>query len=91
MGDEADLREAVTYLQQTSAGGRSLYDHLADVLLNMLEQRPTNPLDTFESFSFNVKSEHTTPEPSGVKVCFENVSFFGFNFFSSSGGANTRA
>jgi len=37
--------------------GRSLYDHLADTILRVLEENPGDSLERFEQISLQVKEE----------------------------------
>ncbi|KAL7746710.1 hypothetical protein RI367_007990 [Sorochytrium milnesiophthora] len=51
-----DINDAKAYLQQCSSKtGLSAYDHLADVVRRLLEQRPSNAADVLESVSVHVK------------------------------------
>ncbi|CAM9292680.1 unnamed protein product [Choristocarpus tenellus] len=47
--------EARQFLQKESPGGVSLYDHLADVLLKILSEKPSNVSAVFEHLSASVK------------------------------------
>ena len=70
--DDADVSAAKAYLMQTSSNNTSLYDHLTSDLLRVLEQRPSNPLDLFESLSADVKRSKFDVEsydsPANVQV-----------------------
>ena len=50
-----NLEEAKAYLQRDAGGGVSLYDHLAEVLLKILVEKPENSCDAFEHISEAVK------------------------------------
>eukprot|EP00128_Syssomonas_multiformis_P015844 Colp12_sorted_trinity150504_noHs@29147 len=64
--DSAQFRQAKAFLlQNSSKSNANLYDHLSDVLLKVLEERPENAIDIFESISQEVKSAKFQPEPVG--------------------------
>jgi radial spoke head protein 4A len=49
------FEKAKLYLKRSDAQGRSLYDHLTEVLLAVLQQQPDDPLATFEGLSAQLK------------------------------------
>lgn len=51
----ASLHDSIAFLQKSNNGGLSLYDHLSDVLLKLLESKPSNAYDAFENISMEVK------------------------------------
>lgn len=54
-GKAEALESAQAYLKRCNGAGRSLHDHLTDVLLTIAKERPENPLESFESISVRVK------------------------------------
>ena len=55
MGDVL-LQESIAFLKKSSTNGKNLYDHLSDVIVKILEQKPDNAYSAFENVSF------TTPQ-----------------------------
>jgi radial spoke head protein 4A len=54
---ENAFADAKAYLQTASSGsGINLYDHLANVISNILDERPSNAADVVENVSLKVKS-----------------------------------
>ncbi|OWZ16727.1 Flagellar radial spoke protein [Phytophthora megakarya] len=51
------LEEAKAFLKKESADGTNLYDHLGDVLLKIIVERPENLHETFENISTLVKQQ----------------------------------
>ncbi|TYZ62630.1 hypothetical protein PybrP1_006909 [[Pythium] brassicae (nom. inval.)] len=70
------LEEAKAFLKQESVDGTNLYDHLSDVLLKILVERPENLNDTFESISAAVKLQRyvAPPQPAGVSESADTTS-----------------
>ncbi|KAJ3370921.1 Radial spoke head protein 4 A [Allomyces arbusculus] len=67
-----DVNQAKQYLQQHSdRTGINLYDHLTELLAQVLEKRPRNPADVFENISSQVKRDRFNLEsiqsPLGYK------------------------
>jgi len=61
----ATLEEAKQFLKQDKNGkGTNLYDHLSDVLLKILVEKPTDAYDTFENLSAAVKKTTISPDVS---------------------------
>lgn len=49
------FEEAKSFLLHTDVNGGTLYDHLSDVMLRILEQRPKDSLLHFENLSLETK------------------------------------
>ncbi|GKT36779.1 Radial spokehead-like protein like protein, partial [Aduncisulcus paluster] len=47
---------AKQYLEQKGPDGKSLFDHLSDVILKLFSERPDNPYDSFEAISSDIKN-----------------------------------
>uniref|UniRef100_A0A7S2XZR7 Uncharacterized protein n=1 Tax=Fibrocapsa japonica TaxID=94617 RepID=A0A7S2XZR7_9STRA len=62
---EAKVNEARQFLQKNSADGVSLYEHLSEVLLKILIERPSNAAESFEHISAMVKSSTIQPSKAG--------------------------
>jgi hypothetical protein len=56
------FEEAKQYLTQ-EVNGTSLFEHLSSVLLKIINEKPSNPVDVFEHISGLVKQ--TTLKPAG--------------------------
>lgn len=76
------LEEAKVFLKKEAADGSNLYDHLADVLLKILIERPENLHESFEYISAQVKQQRyiapqqpATIESSDSQVKKEIVSY----------------
>uniref|UniRef100_K3X5T0 Flagellar radial spoke protein n=1 Tax=Globisporangium ultimum (strain ATCC 200006 / CBS 805.95 / DAOM BR144) TaxID=431595 RepID=K3X5T0_GLOUD len=68
------LEEAKAFLKQESADGTNLYDHLSDVLLKILVERPENLSDSFEYISTAVKQQrYVVPQQPGVAESSESA------------------
>lgn len=52
-----DLQNSLLLLQQRSASGDSLFEHLSRVISKVIDERPTNVVDYFELFSERVRLE----------------------------------
>eukprot|EP01110_Echinostelium_bisporum_P005470 TRINITY_DN23394_c0_g1_i1.p1 TRINITY_DN23394_c0_g1~~TRINITY_DN23394_c0_g1_i1.p1 ORF type:complete len:95 (-),score=6.27 TRINITY_DN23394_c0_g1_i1:6-290(-) len=55
------MQDAIAYLQKsstTSAKDVSLYDHLSNVLLHLIEKKPDNAFNAFENISLEIKKSH---------------------------------
>lgn len=59
------LQESIAYLKKAGSNGKSLYDHLSDVLVKILEQKPDNAYSLFENLSTSVKQSGLNFEHSG--------------------------
>lgn len=57
------LEEAKAFLQKEAPDGTNLYDHLAEVLLKILVERPENLHETFEHLSVAVRQQRFVPPP----------------------------
>ncbi len=72
----SSLQELRQVLKEDSSG-RNLYDHLTEVLMKLLIERPTNAFDNFELISADTKLNPLNPDPekgrplppSGAEVC----------------------
>jgi radial spoke head protein 4/6 len=60
------LEEAKAFLKKDGADGTNLYDHLSDVLLKILVERPENVQDSFEYVSTVVKQQRYMAQPNGL-------------------------
>eukprot|EP00038_Savillea_parva_P007408 m.169946 g.169946 ORF g.169946 m.169946 type:complete len:502 (+) comp13172_c0_seq1:58-1563(+) len=74
MADDA-FADAKAFLQTASTGsGNNLYDHLANVITNILDERPSNAVDLVEDVSRKVKMRQVTTAsavtdaPAGAKA-----------------------
>ena len=71
------LQDSLAYLQKTNSNGHNLYDHLSDVLLRLLENKPANAYDAFENISVDVKgATFNSPAIDHVKVAPDNIEAF---------------
>lgn len=66
------LEEAKAFLKKEAPDGSNLYDHLSDVLLKILVERPENLHDSFEYMSSTVRQQRYVPpvdvqKPSAAK------------------------
>lgn len=61
-GNMASLDEAKQILKR-DVNGRSLYDHLSEVLLKVLVDKPADALDSFEHVSAAIKRLALAPKP----------------------------
>lgn len=50
MGDLL-LQESIAFLKKSGTNGKNLYDHLSDVIVKLLEQKPDNAYSVFENVS----------------------------------------
>lgn len=57
-----EIERAKAYLKQANADGRTLYDHLADLLLSLLKEKPDNAYDTIEQLSVGIKKQYLAPK-----------------------------
>ena len=72
----SSLQELRQVLKE-DASGRNLYDHLTEVLMKLLIERPANAFDNFELISADTKLNPLNPDPekgrplppSGAEVC----------------------
>ncbi|CAM9334640.1 unnamed protein product [Heterosigma akashiwo] len=61
------LNEAKQFLQKKpTGGGASLYEHLSEVLLKILVEKPSNAAEVFEHISCSVKELKIAPKPTGA-------------------------
>ena len=62
------VEEAKALLMKTDDNGNNVYEHLSDIILSILEQRPKNALQQFENFSSHVKqARFNAKESSGIR------------------------
>eukprot|EP00049_Salpingoeca_infusionum_P017728 m.354140 g.354140 ORF g.354140 m.354140 type:complete len:489 (-) comp16930_c0_seq1:291-1757(-) len=60
---EADFEAAKAFLKQTSEGaGISMYDHMADLIEKVLQEKPPNAADMLESLSYQLKATRFSTE-----------------------------
>eukprot|EP01038_Epipyxis_sp_PR26KG_P008949 gene8949-12066_t len=59
MATTAELRQIL----KEDASGKNLYDHLTEVLMKVLIERPKNAFDSFELISADVKANPLNPDP----------------------------
>jgi radial spoke head protein 4A len=63
------MDEAKAFLMKSDSNGNNLFDHLTDVLLKILEEKPQQAFDVFETISTEVKKSKLQPtEDPGHKV-----------------------
>ncbi|KAJ3019554.1 Radial spoke head protein 4 A, partial [Thoreauomyces humboldtii] len=57
--EDSELALAKAFLMtQSDKSNLNLYDHLTEVVMQILETRPTNAIDTFETISADIKRSH---------------------------------
>lgn len=56
-----NFETAKAYLQKVDKSGRTVYDHITSVILDIVKDKPENPLEAFESISVRIKSAATDP------------------------------
>ena len=62
-----DFEQAKAYLQ-TDSGGINLYDHISDVLLKIIKEKPTNAVEVFEHLSNVIKNEKYIAKSQNVQA-----------------------
>ena len=70
--DSAAFDNAKAFLMKSGDEGSSLFDHIGDVLLKVLEERPADALSQFESLSAQVKQSNGTTskvDSSHIHLC----------------------
>lgn len=45
------LQDSIAFLKKSGSNGKNLYDHLSDVIVKILEQKPENVYTAFENVS----------------------------------------
>jgi hypothetical protein len=55
-----NFEQAKAALLRSDNTGRSIFDHLADVVLRLVEEQPADAVDRFEQISLQVKEESFT-------------------------------
>lgn len=74
--------EELTQLLKADCNGDNLFDHLTDTLLELLVQRPEDPLQAFDTVSTKIRQSKVDVEvPSKPDVHADHVCLF--LFFSS--------
>jgi len=58
---------ARAFFSEADANGVSLHSHLAEVIHKLLLEKPSNPLESFESISMDVKGKHFAAKEAGLK------------------------
>ena len=72
----SQVGDASAFLLQSDKNGTNLYEHLTDVVLRLMEQRPSNSYDAFESISREVKLSKTFQrDDSGHQVIIYVIKF----------------
>jgi hypothetical protein len=66
----ADIERSKALLMAADANGNSVWDHMTDIIMTMLESNPSNAFQNFETISSEVKhSRVPVGELNGLKVC----------------------
>ncbi|KAJ4455065.1 putative radial spoke head protein 4 A [Paratrimastix pyriformis] len=60
------FEESKAFLQSSDGNGVSLYDHLTEVLLRVLEEKPEHPLEAFEDIAREVKLAQKTDQTQSI-------------------------
>lgn len=58
----SSLEEAMQYLKMDNGSGNNLYDHLSEVLLKLLVEKPADAHQIFENLSAEIKKTAFTPQ-----------------------------
>lgn len=67
-----DLQNAKLFLQQSSnESGDSLYEHLTRVITKGIDERPSNVVDNFESYSERVRLEKFRMQDMRIEVAYK--------------------
>lgn len=67
-----DLQNAKLFLQQSSnESGDSLYEHLTRVITKVIDERPSNVVDNFESYSERVRLEKFRMQDMRIEVAYK--------------------
>lgn len=73
-----EVANAKAYLMEATKDGTNLYDHLSQLLMKLLEEKPSNAIDVFESISSQVKQARFHPEsyesPAAIQKARESSS-----------------
>ncbi|KAH7825260.1 putative radial spoke head protein 6 [Monocercomonoides exilis] len=69
---ELAFDESKCYLQQSGPDGVSLYDHLSELVLQLVEQRPDDALEKIEEFSRELKKSAFIQKPIQEAALDEN-------------------
>jgi hypothetical protein len=73
MEDPAVFQEAKEYLRGVPGGGVSVYDHLTQVLVKILDEKPSDANALFEEISAAVR-DSAIPEPKVLQTEAQLVS-----------------
>jgi hypothetical protein len=74
MSSTAELRQIL----KEDANGHNLYDHLVQVLVRLINERPKNAYEQFELISAEIKTNPLNPDPEHgrqLPVSGDQVSF----------------
>lgn len=63
------FEEAKAFLQQNTSNGTNLYEHLTNLLLKIIVERPENAIEIFEFLSVTARQEQF---PSQSIIKYEN-------------------
>jgi radial spoke head protein 4A len=63
----ATLEEAKAFLKKDAGDGSNLYDHLSEVLLKILVERPENLRDSFEHLSASIKQQRYVNQTQNIQ------------------------
>merc|ERR1712195_115508 len=68
------MDDCKSFLQTPSGDGSggTVFDHLAEVLLRLCEERPANPVDVFEQVSAAVKQTRFHAQSAPLRAAFED-------------------
>ncbi|KAH7823831.1 putative Radial spokehead-like protein 1 [Monocercomonoides exilis] len=56
--NDINFDESTSYLKQTNAEGGSIFDHLSELVLQIVESRPNDAFERFEEFSEKLKNKN---------------------------------
>lgn len=59
---------AQAFFSRSDKNGVSLHSHLSEVIHKLLQEKPADALETFESISLEVKQKHFVAHEPGLKV-----------------------
>jgi hypothetical protein len=80
MSSTAELRQIL----KEDANGHNLYDHLVQVLVRLINERPKNAYEQFELISAEIKTNPLNPDPEHgrqLPVSGDQVSLYIFSHF----------
>jgi hypothetical protein len=73
-----NFEQAKAYLQSDS-GGVNLYDHISDILLKIVKEKPSNAIEVFEHLSNVIKKEKFVTSDSSTAANSVAVSILAHN------------